>query len=419
MLDMPNAFPPPASPRHVLIVGGGIAGPALALFLAKAGIRATIYEAHGELANIGGAICIAPNGMNVLAQIGLADRVADAGTPITSMAFHTPKGRFLGSMSYGRTSGAGRPAIALARSTFQAMLLAAAAERGIAIHYGKRLATIDDDGTHVSVRFEDGTQADGDLLIGADGIRSRVRRCLLPDAPEPAFTGLTGAGGFLPRSQVPAIEPRDENVMHLCYGTGAFIGYACGDRGATDGAFWWYALARETPLDTDSRAALMGEAGMQALLHAGKGWSPEIRAMLAATTRAIPPLDIYDMPSLPLWWAGRVALIGDAAHAVSPHSGQGVSMALEDAIIMARELRDAPAAPEIAFEAFVKARRERTEKVIAFGRLSGNSKRHGPVMTFIQSLLMPLFLRFAPSFAWVYDYKVAWDETRLEEKTAA
>lgn len=404
-------------PNHVLIVGGGIAGPALALFLDKAGIRSTIYEAHAELANIGGAICIAPNGMNVLAEIGLADRVADAGTPITSMAFHTPKGRLLGTMAYGQTAGAGRPAIALSRAVFHAMLLEAAAARGIAIHYGKRLAAIDDDGTRVSAKFEDGSAAQGDILIGADGIRSRVRRCILPDAPEPAFTGLVGAGGFLPNSAVPNVEPNGEHVMHLVYGTKAFIGYAFGDRGTSDGAFWWYALARDTPLDAASRAALIGDAGMQALLAAGNNWSPDIRAMLAKTTRVIPPLDIFDMPSLATWSSGRVALIGDAAHAVSPHSGQGVSMALEDALVMARELRDAPTT-EMAFATFLEKRRERTEKVIAFGRHSGNSKRHGPVISFIQSLLMPLFLRFAPSFAWVYDHREEWERPE-EEKRAA
>lgn len=408
MSSHPQPFPTSAPPRHVLIVGGGIAGPALALFLAKAGIRSTIFEAYPELADIGGAIAIAPNGMNVLGQIGLADAVAQAGTPITRMAFHSHKGRFLGSMPYGCTPGAGHPAIALARATFHALLLTAAAERGIAIHYGKHLAALDEDANGVTARFEDGTQAEGDVLIGADGIRSRVRRCILPEASEPSFTGLVGAGGFLSRRNLPAVEPSGENVMHLCYGAGAFIGYACGDRHASDGAFWWYALARDKPLDADNRAALVGEAGMQTLLKAGQGWSPEIRTMLAATTRTIPPLDIFDMPSLPRWSSGRVALIGDAAHAVSPHSGQGVSMALEDAIVMARELRDAPS-PAAAFAAFIAERRERTERVIAFGRLSGNSKRHGPVMTFVQSLLMPLFLRFAPSFAWVYDHKVRWE----------
>ncbi len=126
--------------------------------------------------------------------------------------------------------------------------------------------------------FADGTKERGDILIGADGLHSAVRRQILPDGPEPEFTGLIGAGGFVPRSaMMRVLGPEREHAMTFCFGDGAFVGYAFGDRREERGAYWWHSLPRERPLSDDDRQALSGEAGIAALLRAGDGWSPEIR----------------------------------------------------------------------------------------------------------------------------------------------
>ena len=129
-----------------------------------------------------------------------------------------------------------------------------------------------------------------------------------------------------------------------------------------------------------------------------------------ATTATIAPLNLLDVAHLPRWWRGRVVLIGDGAHAMSPHSGQGASVALEDAICLAKRLRDETALGA-AFAGFERERRRRAERIVAFGRRSGDSKKtHGPLATWLQSIALPLFIRLAGfSQSWMQGYRVQWD----------
>ncbi len=122
----------------------------------------------------------------------------------------------------------------------------------------------------------------------------------------------------------------------------------------------------------------------------------------------IPPLDIFDVARLPRWSEGRVALVGDAAHAVSPHSGQGASMALEDAIVIAKQLAAQPADPAAAFATYESERRPRAERVVAMGRQSGDQKKGGRLASLIRNLMMPVFLRLAPKPDWLYGHEIRW-----------
>ena len=173
---------------------------------------------------------------------------------------------------------------------------------------------------------------------------------------------------------------------------------------------WWSALAREAPLGAAERARLTGEEGMRSVLAAGEGWNETVSQVLDATVETIAPLDIFDVATLPYWWRGRVVLMGDAAHAVSPHSGQGASMALEDSIELAKRLRnggldDLPR----SLAAFERERRGRVERVVAYGRRSGDLKRRGRFGTWLQNQLMRLFLQLRrPDFGWVHNHRIPW-----------
>jgi 2-polyprenyl-6-methoxyphenol hydroxylase-like FAD-dependent oxidoreductase len=123
--------------------------------------------------------------------------------------------------------------------------------------------------------------------------------------------------------------------------------------------------------------------------------------------------NIYDIPSLPTWHRGPVAIIGDAAHAVSPHSGQGASLALEDAMSLASMLTRRATTPEAAFAEFEQSRRARAEKIVGYGRRSGNQKRElGAVGAWLRdrfvSLLLPRLLR--KNSDWMYDHTIRWTE---------
>jgi 2-polyprenyl-6-methoxyphenol hydroxylase-like FAD-dependent oxidoreductase len=140
---------------------------------------------------------------------------------------------------------------------------------------------------------------------------------------------------------------------------------------------------------------------------------PFINDIMRATEGEIAVYPIYDIPSLPRWHKGPVVLIGDAAHATSPSAGQGASLALEDAIVLAQCLRDIPQLAD-AFVTYEGLRRKRAEKIVKFSRERGSNKAlANPVARWFRDLMMPFFLkRFAnaTSFAWLYTYKVDWQQ---------
>jgi 2-polyprenyl-6-methoxyphenol hydroxylase-like FAD-dependent oxidoreductase len=397
--------------QHVPILGGGIAGPTLALFLRRAGFKATIFEARQERSDIGAALGLAPNGMNVLAELGLADRVITAGTIMDRSVFRSVEGRPIGATP-ATGSRFGEPGVTLSRAALHRILVEAAAAAGIPVRYGQRLVDMREDARGVTAIFADGSEERGDLLVGADGINSRVRDLVLPDAPKPEFTGIVGPGGFMPRSAVPERPDDDGHSLVLYYSPRGFFGYGRGDRDEATGAFWWTVIERETPMTEAERDATSLADVRESILAASDHWDQAVRHILEATTKFVPPLNIFDVASLPRWWRGRTVLIGDAAHAVSPHSGQGASMALEDAIVLARILRDAQGSPGDAFAAFEAARRDRVERVVAFGRQSGNSKKkQGPLVAWVMRMAFPLLIRMVGRMqAKVYRYRLRWDE---------
>jgi 2-polyprenyl-6-methoxyphenol hydroxylase-like FAD-dependent oxidoreductase len=392
---------------RVLVIGGGIAGCALALFLHKAGIEAVVFEAHPYSRGAGGGLQLATNGMNVLAELGLADALAARGTACHGMEFRDRRGRRLGRLELPSN---GRSAVTVSRTVLHELLQDAARACGIAIVHGKRLVDWQEGPGSVVASFADGSSAEGDLLVGADGLQSRVRQRLLPDGPKPAFTGLVGTGGFVPRAALRAAGLVDESSMTLFYGAGAFVGCAYADRREESGGLWWTSLARDVPLESTERAQLAGEEGIRSVLGAGDGWNEAVRQVLGATVETVAPIDIFDVATLPSWSRGRVVLMGDAAHAVSPHSGQGASMALEDSITLAKLLRsDGVGDPTQSFTAFERERRVRVERIVAFGRRSGDSKRRGVVGAWLQAQLMRLFLHLhQPDMGWIYAHRVAW-----------
>lgn len=392
-------------PFRVLVIGAGIAGPALALLLHKAGVEVELHEAYPQSGDAGGVLTLAPNGVHVLRELGLGDRVTALGRAVAQFEFRTHKGRRLGAMSYGTPAHPDDTAVSIARETLHFILLEALRDAGITVHRGKRLDLIEQDAQGITAFFEGGTQDSGDVLVGADGIWSRVREHVLPDAPAPSFTGLVGYGGVVPREAVGAGDVVAPGLMTLCSGNGPFLGYVpYGDAG-DGGVGWWSALPSATPLDHDALHALGNAANLRRLLESGQGWFGPIPGMLEHTTRCL-AFNLFDMPSLPRWSRERVGLIGDAAHAMSPHSGQGASMALEDAFVLGTLLQLHRDAPQQAFAEFERVRRGRVERAIALGRRSGDAKNKGAFAAWLQRRLMPLFLHLGRrSMDWIYDYR--------------
>ncbi|WP_437720051.1 FAD-dependent oxidoreductase [Sorangium sp. So ce861] len=389
--------------QRAIVIGGGIAGPVLGMFLRRIGVEVTIFEAREAPAEQEGAFLgIAPNGMNVLSDLGLAGAVEALGAPCAGLRFENARGRRVGVIDQReapRRFGAGL--VMIRRGALHGALAEEAARRGVAIRYGARLEDVDDsDPREVVARFSGGGEARGDVLLGCDGFRSRTRARALPGAPEPRYTGLIDFGGFARCPGAP-IEP-GWNVM--VFGRRAFFGAFA----APGGEVWWFHNSGE-PAPAHGHAAPPESLRERILaLHQGDpGWIADV---VRATPEVLGPWSLHDILTMPRWHAGRVCLIGDAAHAATPHAGQGASLAMEDGMLLARCLRDEPD-PERAFAAFERLRRPRVEAIVRQARRNGSRKAvSGPVAEWLRDRALPLFLRLgAAAQQRVYAYRIDWE----------
>ena len=393
-------------PSTALVIGGGVAGPVAAMALQRVGIDATIYEAHPRGADdIGAFLTLQINGISALRAIEADHVVAGLGFATPVMRFTSGSGRYLGAVSTGGALPDGTVGQTIRRADLYRALRDEALRRGARIAYGKRLIDAGSTGDGVTATFADGTRATADLLIGADGIRSRVRTLIDPAAPRARYVPLLNIGGYASiRPDVPVGE------YHMVFGRRAFFGYVV----APDGTTWWFANPprRDEP-GAGELAAMSDEQWRAWLLDLFRVDRSPAVDIIRATPRPLRGWATYDIPTVPTWHNDTMGIIGDAAHATSPSAGQGASMAIEDAVVLAKCLRDLPTVPA-AFAAYEALRRERVERVVAAGARSGSTKIAGPVGRVFRDLAMPLFLRMvagrsARSLAWMHRYEVDWD----------
>jgi len=397
-----------------LIVGGGVAGPVTAMALQRAGIDAVVYEAYPPTtAEVGSYLTVATNGLDAL-------RAVDADAPVLAAGFSTPTnvlwsgtGRRLGAVSNGGRLPDGTTSHTIKRARLYRALHQQATARGIPFQYGKRLtgADVTPDGG-VAAHFQDGTTAAGDLLVGADGVHSATRRLIDPEAPAGRYVGLVNFGGYTHDAGV-AAEP---GVWHMVFGRRAFFGYVLDPAG---GAVWFANVPRPQVSDAEREATTFQQWQRQLvdLFASDRGPAAEL---IAAGALELAGDNTHDLPSVPTWRKGPMVVIGDAAHAPSPTSGQGASMAAEDAVVLAKCLRDLPDIPR-ALEAYERLRRRRVERIVAQGARTGSTKTPGPAGRVLRDLLLPVAFRFLVtdrSLAWIYDHHLDWDSPAIAAGTA-
>jgi 2-polyprenyl-6-methoxyphenol hydroxylase-like FAD-dependent oxidoreductase len=381
-------------PRKALIIGGGIAGPVTAIFLKQAGIDAEVYEAWPYSSGIGGGLQIAPNGMHVLAELDLASEMIRRGSIAESFDFYSQSGRRLGSINRNMQARFGQPAVNMCRAALNEVLIDKAWCANVELHFEKRLLSIEDRADRpIVVHFADGTSAEGDFVIGADGVHSAVRQHVIPEGPRPF--------DFVPRSLIEgtSIGQRVETT----FGQSGFFGYGfCSSEG--DAGVMWWSTQPSHGVDAATFRAMDQAALRQHLRDFHAGWHDPIPAIIDAAEN-IMVTDTLDVATLPTWSRKRTLLIGDAAHATSPHAGQGASLALEDAMRLGRLMRDGQELG-LTFQNFEHERRPRAEKIVALARRNGNSKREfSATGAWIRDRMLKLLLPVsAKGMDWMYAY---------------
>jgi len=338
--------------RPFVIAGAGIAGLALAAGLQRTE-TATPYlllDERPELGSAGGAITLWPNAMVALDEIGVGDDVRRAGHPVAAGTIRTRRGRVLRALDLERSAAVlGGPLVAVRRGDLIEVLHDAIKPGSVQLGVAVRGYRQDDAGLQV---MTDGDPVAAVALVGADGYRSEVARVLHPDLPEqyagyPAWRGIADLGGLEPTQLWGSRQ--EFGVVPL-----------------GDDASYWFATVRE-PADGTA------EDELDHLRAAFSGWPDPVQQVLDATDpAAVSRNDIMDRAVPHRWTDDRVAVIGDAAHAMRPHLGQGGCQALIDAAVLARLLRqlDSPAA---AFTAYERMRRGPARRLVGLSRAAGRA----------------------------------------------
>ncbi|QDA59150.1 FAD-dependent monooxygenase [Hymenobacter jejuensis] len=358
-----------------LIIGAGIGGLTTALALLRQGHEVQVVEAAPELREVGAGVVLGANAMRALAQFGAHDAVRPLGHPVTHLHLYNQQGDLLNAADTTPfTERLGFDNLGIHRATLQHALLRLLPP-GI-VQVGKPFERFEATLYNIMAHFADGSATTADALIGADGIRSRVRRQLLPQS-QPRYAGYTCW-----RAVVNATS------LHLKAGYASEFWGRPGRFGyvpMANGQAYWFACIN-SPEANNPRFRGFRVADLQR--HFGSFHAP-VPEMLALTRDdQLLWNDILDIKPLRHFAFGRVLLLGDAAHATTPNLGQGAGQAVEDAAVLAACLSRQPK-PEDAFREFERLRRPRTTRVVKLSWQMGRvAQLQNHVLTFLRDAVM-------------------------------
>lgn len=356
---------------RLLVIGGGVAGPAVALAATRLGLDATVLERRPEVdPEEGSWFTVAANGLDALAVLGVLDEARALGHPSRLNRMYGATGRHLGDVTLGLPLDDGSVALTMKRSALAVVLGDAARGRGADVRLGCEVVSVHDEADGVRAVLADGSVVEGDVLVAADGVHSRVRRSIDPGAPGARYVGLTNFGGIT--SGTALGQELTPQAWHFVFGRRSFFGA----HPLPTGDVVWFANVPRPEIGREERAATTDEQWLALLAELVAEDAGPASALVAAGRLELAGDNTHDLPHVPTWWRGRTVLVGDAAHAPSPSSGQGASMALEDAVVLARSLA---ARGRDGLAAYEQARRRRVEAIVRAGARSSSAKIPGRV----------------------------------------
>ena len=334
-----------------LIVGAGIGGLSAAISLRKAGWNVRVFECAASVRELGFALLVAPNAMAALRELGVADVVLARGLAPTRGEARRMDGTILKRADFPPPEVMGGPTVVALRSALHGALLEAVGEETVTVDCEATGFSVA--GDRVSLKTADGDVAEGDLLVGADGARSVIRRALHPAEPPPRSSGLLAV-----RAAVHGAEQHLDGLSGIHYqgpGVEAFV-----VRASDTGIYWALSVVQELV------PARRREDPAAILEHMSPRFDETFRAVTAGTTDMRVD-ELFDRDPLPFWGKGVVTLLGDAAHPVLPHTGQGAAQALVDAVALGKAV-SAHVDVQDALRAYERDRRDKTAVLVAQGR---------------------------------------------------
>ncbi|MQA86289.1 MAG: NAD(P)-binding protein [Streptosporangiales bacterium] len=345
---------------RAVIVGGGIGGVAAAMALTRVHFDVRVYEQARQLTEVGAGVVLAPNSLRLLEGLGLGDEISRWGIRLTDTRLCQADGR-VAVHDPDRFSRPGER-VGIHRADLLTML-ADHLPDGVVLP-GHRCVGFTQDDDHAVVSFDNGESVEADVVIGADGIHSTLQGYVV-EPSEPVFSGVVAYRGVIPAEQVPSWPA---GTMRLWMGDGKhFLVFP-----VRAGQLLNY--VGFVPSDTQMRESWSAPGDPVALATEFAGWDPVIGAIIDAIGTTGFRWGLYDRAPLHRWGQGRLTLLGDAAHPMLPHMGQGVNQAIEDGIALATML-DAVGRSDVpkALAAYETLRRDRTARIQEGSRLNGVS----------------------------------------------
>lgn len=368
------------------MIGAGPAGVAAALQLTRdLSIECTLYEIRSRPTTLGGAINIPSNGLRLFQRMGLYEALIERGSLSANLILHSTRDGVLVDIDMAASSRkkTGFGFMRIMRTDLMEVLLSAVKHCNITINYSKRLVAIAENNEGVNVSFSDGTTDTADLLLGCDGIHSTVRRLYVDPGMEPEYSGISNMFSILPTPSNFHLNPGLHATLTQ---SGLFVVMPCTVKG--DQLYWF--LSREVPVPDGGESRDGWEAygkaetegfkshTMEVLKDVEGEWGKNIRHLVNQTD-AVQFYPIYRLPQGGRWSTGRCLLLGDAAHAIQPHAGQGVSMALEDIFLLSRLLREEGRSLDETYRRYEEIRRPRIDGIWKTSVRNGEvRKRIGP-----------------------------------------
>ena len=348
-----------ASRPKIIIVGGGIGGLFAAHALVAQGLHVSVYEQASALGEVGAGVFVTPNAVRHLERVGLGPAVDRWGARVgTGSQYFRHDGTPIAPVQV--TDAAGWNAVfGMHRADF-VDLLAAGLPDGV-VHTGHRATGFEQDGAAARVTFANGVVAEADVVVAADGIHSVLQSHVVPPS-RPVFHGTISYRGLVPRERLPdwpmdrwqmwAGPSKHFLVFPVRHGTMVnYVGFV--------------------PTDEEMKESWSAPGDPQVLRQAFDGWDPRIGHLLAEVDNTF-RWALYDREPLPTWSQGRLTLLGDAAHPMLPHLGQGANQSIEDGMALATILAQADASSvPAALQAYERLRRERVAEVQRGARQNG------------------------------------------------